>query len=176
MGGYGTFRLAMLHPEVFSVLYPMSSCCLLDTGEATPEIAKLEGITLEAAARLPFNQKSPLARAAAWSANPAATPLPIDLPSLNGKTRRTVAAKWMANSTLVMLESHTAALKQMKAIQMDVGLQDGLLTTNHDMDEALTNHSVAHTFLTYEGDHNSGVPTRFEKFVLPFFSQHLAFK
>jgi enterochelin esterase-like enzyme len=28
MGGYGAFRIGMKRPDVFSVLYPMSSCCL----------------------------------------------------------------------------------------------------------------------------------------------------
>src|SRR6185295_19865048 len=30
MGGYGTFRIGMKHPEVFSALYAMSSCCLMN--------------------------------------------------------------------------------------------------------------------------------------------------
>src|SRR6185503_6664502 len=30
MGGYGTMRIGMKHPEVFSVLYAMSSCCLMN--------------------------------------------------------------------------------------------------------------------------------------------------
>src|ERR1035438_408372 len=35
MGGYGTFRLGMKHPMVFSSLYAMSACCMFDTGEVT---------------------------------------------------------------------------------------------------------------------------------------------
>ena len=37
MGGYGTLRIGMKRPDVFSSLYPMSSCCLIDaniTGNA----------------------------------------------------------------------------------------------------------------------------------------------
>jgi enterochelin esterase-like enzyme len=30
MGGYGTLRIGMKRPDVFSSLYPMSSCCLID--------------------------------------------------------------------------------------------------------------------------------------------------
>ena len=30
MGGYGTMRIGMKHPEAFSVLYAMSSCCLMN--------------------------------------------------------------------------------------------------------------------------------------------------
>ena len=79
MGGYGTLRLGMKHPEVFSTLFAMSACCMLDTGEVTPGMAELEAVkTKEDAAKIPFAQKSPLARAAAWSANPKNPPLYIE--------------------------------------------------------------------------------------------------
>ena len=176
MGGYGTFRLGMKHPEVYSALYPMSACCMIETAEQSEAMEKLVGISKEDAAKLPYTQKSPLARGAAWSANPANPPLFLDLPVKDGKQRPVIAAKWMANSLMVMLEEHAGALKQMKAIQMDVGLQDGLLATNRDMDEALKAAGVAHTFETYEGDHNGKVPVRFDTRVLPFFSNQLSFK
>ena len=177
MGGYGTLRLGMKHPEVFSSLYAMSACCMLDTGEVTPAITQLEATikTKEDAAKLPFGQKSPLARGAAWSANPKSPPLFMDLPVKDGKPQPWIAAKWMANSLMVMLEQYAPSLKQMKAIQMNVGLQDGLLQTNRDMDQALTRAGVAHNFETFEGDHNGQVGTNFETKVLPFFSNQLAF-
>jgi enterochelin esterase-like enzyme len=176
MGGYGTFRIGMKHPEVFSSLYSMSACCMLDTAEVTPAMAQMEAIkTKEDAAKLPFGQKSPLARAAAWSANPKNPPLFIDLPVKDGKARPVIQAKWMANSLMVMLQQYAPALKQMKAIQMNVGLQDNLLQTNRDMDEALTEAGVAHHFETFEGDHNGQVGLNFATKVLPFFSNQLAF-
>src|ERR1041384_4393782 len=30
MGGYGTMRIAMKHPEMYAAIYPMSSCCLMN--------------------------------------------------------------------------------------------------------------------------------------------------
>ena len=86
-----------------------------------------------------------------------------------------IAAKWMANSLLVMLQEYAANLRKMKAIDMNVGLQDGLLETNRDMDAALTDAAVPHHFETFEGDHNGQVPTNFEVKVLPFFSKELEF-
>src|SRR5579863_5737836 len=99
MGGYGTFRLGMKHPEVFSSLYSMSACCMLDTGEVTPAMTQLEATikSKEDAAKMPFGQKSPLARAAAWSADAKNPPLFIDLPVKDGKPQPVIAAKWMAN-------------------------------------------------------------------------------
>jgi enterochelin esterase-like enzyme len=176
MGGYGTLRLGMKHPEVYSSIYAMSACCLFDAAEPTPALIAMEAIkTKDDAAKLPFGQKSPLARGAAWSANPNNPPFYMDLPVKDGKQRPVIAAKWMANSILVMLEDHAAALKQMKAIQLDVGLQDGLLGTNLDLDEALNAADIAHTFETYEGDHNGKVPVRFDTRVVPFFAQQLSF-
>jgi S-formylglutathione hydrolase len=177
MGGYGTFRIGMKHPEVFSSLYAMSACCMLDTAEVTPAITQMEAIkTKEDAMKLSFNQKSPLARAAAWSTNADNPPLFIDLPVKDGKPRPVIAAKWMANSLMVMLNEYAASLRKMKAIDMSVGLQDGLLQPNRDMDEALTDAHVTHHFETFEGDHNGQVGMNFETKVLPFFSNQLAFQ
>jgi esterase/lipase superfamily enzyme len=57
---------------------------------------------------------------------------------------------------------------------MDVGLQDPLLATNRQLDQALTRLGIGHTFETYEGTHTSAVKARFESKVLPFFITHLA--
>jgi enterochelin esterase-like enzyme len=177
MGGYGTFRIGMKYPEVFSSLYAMSAAGFLETGEASPAITAMEAIkTKEDAAKLTYTQKSPLARAAAWSSNPNSSPLFIDLPVKDGKQRPEIAAKWMANSLLVMLQQYAPSLKKMKAIEMNVGLQDGLLKGNQDMDTALTDAGVPHHFETFEGDHDGQVPLNFQVKVLPFFSRELTFQ
>ena len=94
----------------------------------------------------------------------------------DGKPQPVIAAKWMANSLMVMLQEYAPSLKKMKAINMNVGTQDNLLGTNRDMDQALTDAGVAHNFETFEGDHNGQVGVNFETKVLPFFSKQLAFK
>jgi S-formylglutathione hydrolase FrmB len=176
MGGYGTFRLGMKHPEVFSSLFAMSACCMLETAEVTPALTQLEAVrTKEDAAKVSFNQKSPLARAAAWSADPGNPPLFIGLPVKDGKPQPWIAAKWMANSLMVMLEQYAPSLKQMKAIRMNAGTQEPLLQPNRDMDEALNRAGIVHTFETFEGDHNGQVGLNFATKVLPFFSQQLSF-
>jgi hypothetical protein len=76
---------------------------------------------------------------------------------------------------MVMLQEYAPNLKKMKAIDMSVGLQDGLLQTNRDMDEALTDAGITHHFETFEGDHNGQVGVNFETKVLPFFSSQLVF-
>jgi enterochelin esterase-like enzyme len=176
MGGYGTLRLGMKHPEVFSSLYAMSACCMLETAQVNDAMIQIEAIkTKEDAAKLPTNQRSTFARSAAWSPNPNNPPFFFDLPVKDGKPQAAIAAKWLANSLMVMLEQYAPALKKMKAIHMSVGLQDNLVTTNRDMDQALTLAGVKHHFETFEGDHNGQVPINFETKVLPFFSNELAF-
>ncbi len=145
MGGYGTWRLAMKYPEVYSSIYAMSSCCLMNNprppGEGAgagrggaPDAAK------QAAAKAGDKAgrggarggrgggfaNVQFAEAAAWSSNPKKPPLFFDLPTEDGKFRPEIAAKWVANSPLAMLDQYLGSLKRFKAIAMDVGLQDGL--------------------------------------------------
>lgn len=175
MGGYGTFRIGMKYPDVFSAIYPMSACCALEKAEPNEAMENLVGISKEDALKLPYNQKSPLARGAAWSANAMNPPLFLDLPVKDGKQRASIAAKWMANSLLVMLDEYLPNLRKMKAIEFSVGTMDGLIQGNRDLDDALSAAGIMHTFEVFEGDHNGQVPVNFEKKVLPFFSKHLRF-
>ena len=176
MGGYGTFRIGMKYPDVFSILYSMSAGAIFESGDSSADLVRAESIkTKEEEAKLPYTQKSPFARGAAWSANAQNPPFFLDLATKDGKTQPRIAAKWMQNSLLVMVQNNAAALKKMKSIHMDVGRQDNLLATNTDLDQQLTELGVKHDFETYEGDHNGKVPERFDTKVLPFFAAQLEF-
>jgi S-formylglutathione hydrolase FrmB len=55
MGGYGTLRLGMKRPDVFSSLYPMSACCMIEGGEPNEALAAAEALkTREAVAALRY--------------------------------------------------------------------------------------------------------------------------
>ncbi len=173
MGGYGTLRIAMKHPEVYSAIYAMSSCCLMNN-PAAPRPAAATG---NAGARRNAAFANVIsAEAAAWSPNPKNPPKFFDLPTENDVARPEIVAKWIANSPLAMVDQYVPNLKQYRAIMMDVGLQDGLAATNKEMNESLTRLGVVHTFETYEGDHTNRVKERFETKVLPFFSENLKFQ
>jgi S-formylglutathione hydrolase len=177
MGGYGTLRLGMKRPDVFSSLYPMSACCMLEGGEPSEAMAAAEALrTREAVAALRYPNKSIFARAAAWSPNPKNPPFFVDLPVKDGVPQPAIQAKWLANSPLAMIDQYTTSLKRHKAIQFDVGLEDGLLGVNRQLDALLTQAGVAHRFETYDGNHNNKVFERIETRVLPFFSTNLEFK
>ena len=87
-----------------------------------------------------------------------------------------IAAKWVANSPLAMVDQYLTNLKKYRAITIDVGLQDTLARSNGELEESFKTFGIRHAFETYEGDHTNRVPERIEQRVLPFFSNNLSFK
>jgi S-formylglutathione hydrolase len=178
MGGYGTIRIGMKRPDVFNALYALSSCCLNEgtirppAGGVTP---LAESIRSPEEAQGNRDVMGTLARAAAWAPNPTNPPFFFDLPTKNGEVQPDVEEKWAANSPVAMLDQYVGNLKKYKAIALDIGLQDSLLASDEVFVDRLKRFDVPHTFETYEGDHNSGVPQRLEEKVLPFFSEQLEF-
>jgi enterochelin esterase-like enzyme len=177
MGGYGTIRLGMKYPEVFSSLYAMSACCLPPSaGLPNPAMAKAEAIQSAAdLAKADFGTRAMIASAAAWSPNPNKPPLYFDLPTVDGKPQPLIVAKWDANAPLAMLDQFVPNLKKARAIALDVGTKDGLMASVQDLDRGMRAFGIAHTFETYDGNHISGVQTRLEQNVMPFFSKNLSF-
>lgn len=178
MGGYGTIKIGMKRPDVFSAVYALSSCCLNEGSPRPPRgggPSAAESIKSIEEARGNRGAQGTLARAAAWAPNPNNPPLYLDLPTKDGQVQPQVAAKYAANSPVATLDQYVPNLKKMKAVALDIGLQDGLITSNRVFVEALERFKVPHTFETYEGDHGNRIPQRIEEKVLPFFSKHLAF-
>jgi enterochelin esterase-like enzyme len=167
MGGYGTVRIGMKHPEAFSVLYAMSSCCLMNDPQRLVPGASANTPPSGALAH------ALSAQAAAWAPDTLNPPY-YDLPSKDGELQPLIAAKWTANSPLVMVDQYVPNLKMYRAIAIDVGTKDPFLTTNTQLDQALTRLGVVHKFETYDGNHGDRITTRFAEKVLPFFSEHLA--
>ena len=198
MGGYGTLRIGMKRPDVFSTLYIMSACCLMN--DPTPRGGGPGRAAGAPAAQAPAAGQAARggaagdgrgaaegrggrgnafgnvqqAQGAAWSPNPNNPPDYLDLPVRDGELQPLVRAKWIANSPLAMLDQHYAALKRYTAIAIDVGNQDSLAASNRQLVQAMTQLGVSHTFEEYEGDHNNRVAERLEKNVLPLFSKALA--
>jgi S-formylglutathione hydrolase FrmB len=192
MGGYGAVRIAMKRPDVFSSLYILSACCLMNNpgnqgnrggnrGEASRgDGARGEAARGQARGRGDGNRGGGFgnvlfAEAAAWSPNPNNPPNYFDLPVENGQAKPLIVAKWIANSPLAMLDQYVSNLKKYRAIAGDVGTADGLMASNKQLAEALTSFGINHTFETYEGNHTNRIGERIEMKVLPFFSQNLNF-
>lgn len=177
MGGYGTIRLAMKYPGVFSSLYILSACCLTANLNPRPAgLAAAEAIHSRAdLAHANRGAMTMLAEAAAWSPDPKNPPFFFDLPSKDGQIQADVVARWVANAPLAMIDQYLPNLRKYDAIAMDVGDKDGLAASNRRLSDVLTEFGITHTFETYDGDHTNRIAARMEMKVLPFFSKHLAF-
>lgn len=177
MGGYGATRIGMKHADVFGSLYIMSPCCLAPRAAALkPEDeAALAAVKSPAdSATLPFILRAQMASAAAWSPNPKAPPLYLDLPI--GDKQSQVLGQWAANAPLAFLPQYVSGLKRYKAIALDVGDQDGLRTDTAKLHEMMESFGIANSFEIYPGTHTSNVAFRIQDYVMPFFSKTLSFE
>jgi enterochelin esterase-like enzyme len=175
MGGYGTWRIAMKYPELYSSFYAMSSCCLEPYGANGLEAAAAITTPEQAADAAIFTRVN-LTLAAAWSPNPAKPPLYFDYPLVNGALDPAILAKWNANVPLMMIDQYIPNLRKYQAIAIEVGLQDGLIGGNKAISDVLTSYGIDHVYETYEGNHTNKVAERYETRVLPFFSRELEFE
>jgi len=175
MGGYGATRIGMKHADIFGSLYIMSPCCLAPRAPLTPEeeTALMAVKSPADSASLPFGLRAQLASAAAWSPNPKAPPLYLDLPI--GEKRQQVLNKWAANSPLAFLDQYVSGLRRYNGIALDVGDQDGLRFDTGKLHDAMDAYGIPNSFEIYPGTHTSNVAFRFQDFVLPFFSKNLSF-
>lgn len=175
MGGYGTLRIAMKRPGVFSALYVMSPCCLFFEApgqEAVAEqIERMEKGPLTGPGFLNAMQ----AQAAAWAPNPQNPPYYFDWPYKDGVAKPVVQAKWRANAPMVFVDQYVPIMKQHEAIMLEVGDQDPVAGTGvvQQFDQSLTRLGIEHGFEVFEGDHGNRTATRFVEKVIPFFSEHL---
>ncbi|MFD5223918.1 alpha/beta hydrolase [Streptomyces tendae] len=181
MGGYGAMRIGMKHPEVFSSLYILSSCCISPTSNIpdTPEEMAACGAFTERPddyTEVPSSIRTAVAAAAAWAPDPANPPLYYDSPVKNGELDPAVFARMTANRPLAMVDQYVNNLRK-QHIAFDVGDEDtNILANLTEFDRVLTSYDVPHTFEVYQGNHGNRVPERFEDEVLPFFSKYLARK
>jgi S-formylglutathione hydrolase FrmB len=175
MGGYGTARLAMKHPEVFSSIYMMSACCLPPMTMTPESAAAIETMTQADIDAAQFGQLAGLSTLATWSPDPADTgPLKVDTGLLpDGTIDPLVNQRLAANSPLVLLPQYLPALNSLEAIAIDIGDADFLLEGNRAFLRELDRFGVAYQFELYEGDHGNRIAERIRTEVLPFFAQHL---
>jgi S-formylglutathione hydrolase FrmB len=179
MGGYGTIRIAMKRPDVFSSIYVMSACCLMNNPAAiarfnTRENRDSEGKRGDDEASPPIGDVV-RAEAAAWSPDPRNAPSYFDLPDGRDASDALIIAEWAANSPLAMIDQYVSSLKRYSAIAMDVGSRDALKLSNKKLSDVLEAYGVPHSFETYAGNHVDHIGQRIEKKVIPYISQHHAF-
>jgi S-formylglutathione hydrolase FrmB len=175
MGGYGTIRVAMKNPGVFSSIYMMSACCLPPmtmTPEQARAIAAMTPADLEAAQ---FGALAGVSTAATWSPDPTADNfLKIDTGLQDdGTIDPLVNQRLAANSPLVLLPQYLPALNALEGFAIDIGDADFLLEGNRAFMAELDRFGVNYDFELYEGDHGNRIAERIGSEVLPFFANHL---
>lgn len=177
MGGYGTWKIAMRFPEMWSSVYAMSACCMSPRTTTVEAAQKLAAIPYDKAPGENFGNKASLASIAAWSPNPKNPPYYMDFGlKPDGSIDSLVVAKWANNSPLAMAASHLTQLKSFKAIASDGGDEDGLTKDATTMHEQLDLFGVNHGFEVYKGNHTNRIVERFKTKVLPFFAENLVMK
>ena len=175
MGGYGTIRMGMKHPEAFSNIYALSPCCLDGN---IPINQQAESVTsVDEIAEQNFFTLAVLASAAAWAPNPEKPPFYMDLPTKGGQIVPEIAQKFAANAPLAMLDQYVFNLKAIDGIGMDAGNQDlGISQATARLHERLDAYGIEHLYASYEGDHLNRIADRIREHVLPFFSERLKFE
>ncbi len=178
MGGYGASRIGIKHAEKFGALYLMAPCCQSPMGSrglTAQDVQTIQAVPSVAAAQdLPGNLRSALAVAAAFSPDPDAAPLYLDLPvDAQGKERDDVIARWTANTPISFLDQHVDAVKAYRGIAIDVGDKDFLLDDVRLLHGALQARGIDNTLEVYDGDHTNRLGFRMQEHVLPFFGRTL---
>ncbi len=175
MGGYGTVRIGMKYPGVFSSLYALSPCCMAPRTDGNG-LAKAEATkTFDDLTQADFGTKAAWASAAVWSPNPRNPPFFADLPVKNGELLPAVLAKWAANAPLAMVDQYIPNLRTYKAIALDAGdMDEPIATTVRSLAQTLKAYGIANTAEIYSGNHVNHVMDRVEQKMMPFFSEHLA--
>lgn len=177
MGGYGTLRLGMKYPDVYSAIYALSPCCMDGGGVSNPEmISKLEKFTPDQIDNASFHEIAALATSAAFAPNPQNPPFYLDLPAKDGSPRQDIINKIIANRTLTTIDQYIPNLKRLKAIGMDAGTEDrSISAATKKLHEVLDSYQIEHFYESYEGDHLNRIAERIETKALPFFTEHLVF-
>ncbi|MDP9421774.1 MAG: esterase family protein [Pseudomonadota bacterium] len=175
MGGYGSLRLGMKHPDTYSAIYAMNPCCLMPRPFNAEEGRKYEGLTPETLKNADFGAQTTWAVAATWSPNPNKPPFYADMGTTDGVVDPLVIAKWSANAPVAMVPQYLPALRSLTAIGIDTGDKDFVRPDDEAIHAELLKFGIAHDWELYEGDHGNRVSERLEKVVFPFFARHLQF-
>lgn len=175
MGGYGTWRIAMKYPGIFSSIYGMSGCCL-GARVVTPNDRKVETMTMEDAMKADFGTRASIASAAAWSPNPSKPPFYFDWLTKDGVAQPEVVAEWAANAPLAMLPQYVTNLKTYANVGIEIGDKDGLIADNRILDDLMTRFGIKHSYTVFDGGHADKFAVRVKDFMIPFFQKTLATK
>jgi S-formylglutathione hydrolase FrmB len=187
MGGYGAFKIGMLHPEVFSSIYALSPglvAMVKEFGPNSNSYKEVQNVKTVEDLKKTYYPKVLVAVGRAWSPNLNKPPFFCDFPfSYEGDKmiiNQPILEKWEANMPVYMVDKYADNLRKMTAIKLDWGRNDsprfpvqiGMLS------QRLENLGINHFSEEYIGDHGNKIWTmdgRVLNDVLPFFNDYLKF-
>jgi S-formylglutathione hydrolase FrmB len=185
MGGYGGFKLGLLYPEVFGCMGGMAgvydyqlrmetfqwSYAVVSTLEDWQQFYALDWIT-----------KMFVSECAAYASNLNRLPFYCDSPFefTEGKPKKTVRKqevydRFMEHNPLTMVDHYIASLLDMRAIYLDCGTGDGLITHARKLHDKLQDLGIEHVYEEFAGDHTCCVMTSTGD-ALEVFSNAMAFE
>ena len=187
MGGHGALKLAMEFPEVFSSVYalsPGSVALVKEFGPNSDSYRQLAAIQTKEELDKTYFPKVIIDMARTWSPNPAKPPFQCDVPfNYSGNklvVDDAVLKKWNNNLPLSMVDDHIKQLRQLRAIKLDWGRNDGSRFPVQCMlfSQKLENLGIEHFAEEYIGTHSNKIWTedgRVLNSLLPFFNAYLQF-
>ncbi len=183
MGGRGTLILGMNYPDVFGVIYAMSSGSMnfgelpLQPRDAAGWKKLLRLNKLDDAERSMIRT---IGLSAAFSPNPDRPPFYVDFKYqlVDGElvAIQEVQKRWHQFDPVMMMDLHKARLIKLKGFKFDCGRFDTrTLDANRALAKKLKAVGIPHIYEEYDGGHGDKRLERIEESVLPFFSEALDF-
>ena len=189
MGGYGALNLAMTRPDIFSVVWALSPCCLAaiddvgfgnDAWKRSAQITTPEELESVVSGR-DFYAVATLGIVTAFSPDPDQPPVYGDFPFdiVRNEVVLDDAAYDRYRDALPVRQVRGArdALRQLRGLALGVGLGDQFLhITNGTLafSQRLGAERIPHRLDVYAGDHRQLVGERLESIILPWVGERLA--
>ena len=182
MGGYGAIKLALKHPDIFSVVYGNVPALLRFTEPdpvgfpmwAWQQMVGLQSV--EEMLRIGKVAVMMMSAGAALTANLSNPPFFFDVPYqlVDGQLEKVdrVFDRIVAETPLAMLADYEKQVRQLKGIAFDAATQDvfvDILPSCKEFSQALDNLKIDHTFEVFAGEHADRFADRCQTVILPFF-------
>ncbi|WP_298814270.1 alpha/beta fold hydrolase [uncultured Roseibium sp.] len=188
MGGYGALNLAITRPDVFSVIWALSPCCLVpeedlsfgnDAWRRAAAVEKIEDLQelLEAGDFYPI---ALLGIVTAFSPDLNAAPLYGDFPFdiVRGEIVLDDEAldRYLDQFPVRQIRNARESLRSLHGLGMSVGLDDQFLhipSGTLKFSQELGKERVPHRLDVYDGDHRELVGERLESTAFPWVAERL---
>ncbi|MFC1511858.1 alpha/beta hydrolase [Candidatus Latescibacterota bacterium] len=176
MGGFGAMKLVMKHPEIYCAVYSLSG--VLDFDNFYLDRGRNNIMRAVKADTLDNLPNLSISSAVAFAPNPNTQPFLCDFPlDENEQVVESVWGKWLQYDPLTMISSYRKNLMQLQGIRFDCGVSDGwCYAGNLTFSQALKDENIPYVFEEYEGNHTNEIQNRIENYLLPFFSEVLAYQ